>query len=173
MAVQSSGRVTIYSRLRIQPLPILSSLQALAHSVKEITGHPHHDLGISLVSPKKIASMNKEYRNKRGTTDVLSFSAKSQSTDRFGSLQNDLGDLFVCPQMIAKDAAEERVSLEYQWRRILVHGVLHLAGYDHETDEDYNLMSAAEILALKRISEWENSDKNLVPTLFKEREENR
>jgi rRNA maturation RNase YbeY len=98
------------------------------------------------------------YRKKQGATDVLSFSAKSLSTNHVG-LENDLGDLFVCPQVIAKDATTEQISLELQWRRILIHGVLHLAGFDHETDEDFKKMNDSEILVLKTLNELEESGK--------------
>jgi rRNA maturation RNase YbeY len=153
-----TSRVTIYSRLRLQPLPSLTSLQTLAYTIKDVSGYPRHDLGITLVSPRKISIMNKMYRKKQGATDVLSFSAKSLSTNHVG-LENDLGDLFVCPQVIAKDATTEQISLELQWRRILIHGVIHLAGFDHETDEDFKKMNDSEILVLKTLNELEESGK--------------
>lgn len=75
-------------------------------------------------------AMNGKYRGKGYATDVLSFS--------YGNMQMDgmpfLGEVVIAPKVAEDQAKRARVSLEQELRKLLVHGILHLLGYDHETD---------------------------------------
>ena len=92
-------------------------------------------LAVEFVDAQRIAALNAEYRNKSGPTDVLSFGV-DESGEAFGP--RELGDVVICPEHT--EDLEEAV----------VHGVLHLTGMDHETDEGEMLALQAEILGWVR-----------------------
>lgn len=79
----------------------------------------HIELSVNIVSPIKIKNLNKKYRNKNKVTDVLSFPAGDNNLNKYGIMP--LGDIFICSSYVHKDG-----------KRFLVHGLLHLLGYDHE-----------------------------------------
>jgi probable rRNA maturation factor len=92
-------------------------------------------LAVEFVDPERIAALNAEHRGKAGPTDVLSFPV-DELEEPFGP--RELGDVLICP--------EHTVDLE----EAVVHGVLHLTGMDHETDEGEMLALQAEILGWLR-----------------------
>jgi rRNA maturation RNase YbeY len=166
--MSGSGNVTILSRLRIQPLPSLSSLYMLSSSIKGVVGYNDFTLGINLISPRTMATMNMLYRKKKGPTDILSFSALSKLENKndkiINNIDKDLGDLHICPQLITKDASKASIDLETHWQRILIHGILHLIGYDHEKDDDFIKMRLEEERVYKILIK-ENKNHHL-PRLF-------
>jgi probable rRNA maturation factor len=87
-------------------------------------------VAVSFVDAARIAELNEEWRGKPGPTDVLSFPV-DENEDAFG--ERELGDVFICPEYTT-DLVEA-----------VVHGVLHLTGMDHETDEGEMLALQAEI----------------------------
>jgi probable rRNA maturation factor len=91
-------------------------------------------LAIEFVEEPRIAKLNARYRGRRRATDVLSFPIDGRDQLR-GGVARELGDVVICP---------ERTS---DMREAIVHGVLHLAGFDHETDEGEMLRLQRELLA--------------------------
>lgn len=85
---------------------------------------------ISLISSRKISAMNREYRGKSGPTDVLSFPAP----EPFWS-SGILGEVVVAKEVLARQAREQGHSVDRELDVLLVHGILHLLGMDHERDE--------------------------------------
>lgn len=87
-------------------------------------------ISIVFVSSHKIATMNSKYLKKNRATDVIAFGFGAGS--RGGAV---IGDIYICPDVARKNAAAEKVSLREELDRLVVHGVLHVLGYDHpETD---------------------------------------
>jgi probable rRNA maturation factor len=62
-----------------------------------------------------------------------------------------LGDLVICPEVIRSEARAQRKTLRAHWAHLIVHGTLHLAGYDHEQREDASRMERREIAVLRRL----------------------
>lgn len=98
-------------------------------------------INIVFVDETVIASLNDRYRDVAGPTDVLSFLEESGGDEwpsEFeppdGEAQRELGEILICPQVVSRYAHEEDNTEEYQLAWTLVHGVLHLLGYDHEID---------------------------------------
>ena len=87
---------------------------------------------IAFVSDRKMRGLNKQFRGKTTTTDVLSFPCEP---DEFDAGQNFLGDIAISLEQAAKQAAENDLTLETEIKQLILHGVLHLCGYDHETDD--------------------------------------
>lgn len=86
-----------------------------------------------LVGDKRMRGLNLAYRGIDRTTDVLSFSQLEGSTIIVGA-PADLGDIVISPAQAARQAAERGVSLDRELALLLIHGLLHLIGYDHEKD---------------------------------------
>lgn len=96
-------------------------------------------VSIHLIGKRKMTTLNSTYRGIFAPTDVLSFSA--QEGDSIGVEQTvDYGDIFICPEYIQKQATYYGVSFEQEFFRMVVHGLLHLFGYDHEKEKDAERM---------------------------------
>jgi len=95
----------------------------------------------------KVASrrLNAGYRRKDQPTNVLSFPAAPIERELDGSL----GDLVICAPVVAAEAREQGKTLAEHWAHMVVHGVLHLHGYDHETAREARVMEGLEVEILR------------------------
>jgi probable rRNA maturation factor len=91
------------------------------------------NLNIVFLSDRKMRKYNREFRGKNATTDVLSFPHQQDEFD-FEETYNNLGDIVISVEQAQKQAAENNLLLELEIRQLILHGILHLCGYDHETD---------------------------------------
>ena len=108
-----------------------------------------HAVSIALMSDSEIHSLNKTFRGKDAPTNVLSF----PSAPAIRLLKNHegpvfLGDVALAYETVVREAAEQEKPALNHAAHLVVHGVLHLAGFDHETDADAGRMEAAERLIL-------------------------
>jgi probable rRNA maturation factor len=118
--------------------------------VLEALGLGDSELSVSLVRDADIRRLNREYRGKDRPTDVLSFSLREGA---FGHVADAIGDVVISIETAARQAAENRFTLGEEVDRLLVHGVLHLAGYDHERSRREELrMKRKEREMLRRIA---------------------
>ena len=116
---------------------------AAINQIQEILDNPKlGELSIALVDDAAIKALNRDYRHKDKATNVLSF-------PQDGPL---LGDIVLALETITREAAEKSVSLEHHVTHLIIHGFLHLQGYDHETDETAAEMEALEITALSALN---------------------
>jgi probable rRNA maturation factor len=96
------------------------------------------ELSIALIDDAQMQTLNHQYRDKDRPTNVLSFPADEPL----------LGDIVLSYETIAREAAEKNVTFEAHLSHLLIHGFLHLQGYDHQTEADAQAMEALEIDAL-------------------------
>lgn len=113
------------------------------------------ELSVSFVDNDIIAELNEEYRGKEGPTDVLSFECDNIDDDFPGEqdeLDYTLGDIIIAPDVARAQAQELHETLSDEIELLVVHGVLHLCGYDHIEDDEAALMEQKqqELLALWR-----------------------
>jgi len=105
------------------------------------------ELGVRIVGEAECAELNQRYRHKPGPTNVLSFPA-----DLPPDLELPLlGDLVICAPVVEREAAEQHKPVEAHWAHMLVHGCLHLIGYDHIEDNDADIMEALETRILTKL----------------------
>ena len=91
------------------------------------------DVTIVFVSDRRMRELNRLWRGKRGTTDVLSFSA---GTDEFENPAGaNLGDVVISVEQAARQAKDNDLSLDDEVAQLILHGLIHLCGYDHSTDK--------------------------------------
>lgn len=103
---------------------------------------------VAFVSDRAMRALNKRWRGKRGTTDVLSFPAGQDEFERAAEGAS-LGDVVVSVEQAARQAAENGLTFENEVEQLILHGLLHLCGYDHETDEGQ--MNALEMRLRRRL----------------------
>ncbi|MDO7598258.1 MAG: rRNA maturation RNase YbeY [Pseudomonadota bacterium] len=103
------------------------------------------ELSIRLVEIEESAELNKTYRDKIGPTNVLSFPFDSPIPME----PKLLGDLVICVPVVEKEALEQAKHLEHHWAHLVVHGCLHLLGYDHIENDQAEEMEAFEIEILQ------------------------
>jgi probable rRNA maturation factor len=106
------------------------------------------EMVIRIVDEDESAQLNETYRHKVGATNVLSFPFEVPE----GIELNLLGDLVVCAPVLAREAQEQNKPLMAHWAHIIIHGTLHLLGYDHIDDSDAQEMEEKEIALLKTLS---------------------
>jgi probable rRNA maturation factor len=93
-------------------------------------GLPDHAVSIAFVGARTMRELNRRYRKRDYPTDVLSFSYGDVKIDQIPFL----GEVMISPEIVVRQAIQWSVSPEKELRMLLVHGILHLLGYDHETD---------------------------------------
>ena len=117
------------------------------------------EISVQLLGAQAMRELNLEYRHKDSPTNVLSFASgmplmmadAEATTDAVGGSLLILGDLVLCPDVIARQASEQsKIPLQH-WAHMLVHGTLHLCGYDHEDGQEAQEMEAIEILVLSAL----------------------
>lgn len=110
----------------LEPQFYLEKLEAIA---RELKMDPSGDIVIKLGDREESRNLNLRYLEKDYPTDVLSFPFNEQLPDGLY-----IGDIFICYPVAQEQAKENCVTLEEELFRLMVHGLLHLLGYDHETD---------------------------------------
>src|SRR5262245_14114360 len=111
-------------RISVQVPP----LEEFSERVRCALRFPAESVTIHLVSDTSMARMNRRFRKKRGPTDVLSFPADAEPASRNG---NYLGDIAISPETARRNAKRYARSLPVEIRILILHGMIHLAGYDH------------------------------------------
>jgi probable rRNA maturation factor len=110
------------------------------------------ELVIRLVDEEESAELNETYRQKKGPTNVLSFPFEMPEELPSDAISDDiLGDLVICAPVVAKEAKEQGKSVLSHWAHMVIHGCLHLQGYDHVNEDDALVMEAIEIDLLSSI----------------------
>ncbi|MGR9087859.1 MAG: rRNA maturation RNase YbeY [Gammaproteobacteria bacterium] len=112
-----------------------------------------HDCVVRIVDVDEIVELNRQYRHKSGPTNILSFpfAWPEEIAVAGDSDVKLLGDLVICAPVVEKEAAEQHKTLEHHWAHIVIHGVLHLLGYDHIRDDEAELMESKEIEILEKL----------------------
>lgn len=87
---------------------------------------------IAFVSDAKMRELNKSFRGENRTTDVLSFPFEA---DEFDQTDDFLGDIVISAEQAERQATENNLDFETEIKQLILHGILHLCGYDHETDD--------------------------------------
>jgi probable rRNA maturation factor len=113
-----------------------------ARVVLRALGHARSDLSVGLVGDVEIRELNRDYRDKNRATDVLSFSLVEGEWSGFRGEM--LGDVVISIETAARQARARHRSLNEEVTRLLIHGILHLLGHDHEEDEEARTMRAEE-----------------------------
>lgn len=105
------------------------------------------ELTIRLTDEQESAALNQKYRSKQGPTNVLSFPVENAPDAKCPYL----GDLVICAPLVAQEAQQQNKPVIHHWAHLTVHGVLHLLGYDHEQEQEAEIMEQLEVDVLNKL----------------------
>jgi len=143
-------RISGPPRARSLPRFDRRGLARRARAALRAVGHPRSELSVALVGDEAMAELNRVHRAKEGPTDVLSFSlVEGDHADFRGSL---LGDVVIDLEQAARQARRARRSLDAELAKLLVHGLLHLLGHDHERADEARRMQSEERRVLRALA---------------------
>ena len=114
---------------------------AIRAALEVLDEHPEGELSVALISDQEIAELNQTYRHKEGPTNVLAFPME-------GPLQ---GDVVIALQTMLREAHRRKIMARDHTAHLLVHGFLHLQGYDHIRAAEAEIMEALETRALSTV----------------------
>jgi probable rRNA maturation factor len=142
---QTSVRPGVRLALDVQRASVAAELPGEAQlrrwaraALADIGGN--HELTVRIVDAPESAALNAEYRHKQGPTNVLSFPFEAPP----GMSSRLLGDLVLCADVVQHEAREQGKSPQAHWAHMIVHGVLHLRGFDHLTTVEAQAMETLE-----------------------------
>ena len=127
---------------RIMPAgPADDQFQSWVETILTAEQKADAELTVRIVDENESAALNEEYRNKTGSTNILSFPFDCPDEVEL----NLLGDLVICAPVVEREAKQQGKQSQAHWAHMLVHGVLHLLGYDHIKEHDAEKMELREV----------------------------
>ena len=120
-----------------------SRWKELATATLKAENAPNGELNLIFVDEEKMSQLNSMHMGKKGPTDVLAF-----PLDAIGQTDTDtpllLGDVIICPVIARQNAREQGKDFEEEIALLVLHGILHILGYDHACSDDSNIMKSRE-----------------------------
>jgi len=109
-------------------------------------------LSLRIVSAAESQQLNRDYRGKNKPTNVLSFPMQLESEfEAFSMSELMLGDLAICAEVVAQEAKQQQKTTQAHWAHMVVHGMLHLQGFDHIEDDEAQIMETLETQILQQL----------------------
>jgi probable rRNA maturation factor len=111
------------------------------------------ELAVRVVRPAESQRLNARYRGRAQPTNVLSFpvpALPAAAAAGHRRAPRPLGDLVICARVVRAEARQQRKAIKAHWAHLVIHGALHLLGYDHERDDEARRMERREVAVLKR-----------------------
>lgn len=115
-------------KIKIKSGDFLEFAESAVDLIKEAKGK---SATVAFISDRKMRELNRNFRGRNSTTDVLSFPFQA---DEFEAGEHNLGDIIISLEQAQRQAADNNLELETEIKQLILHGVLHLCGYDHEID---------------------------------------
>ena len=130
--------IEVVNRQRLRPIDS-EHWHGFVKAALEKLGKEREGAIVAFVSDRRMRELNQEFRGLRRTTDVLSFPSEREQFER--SFDGGIGDVVISVEQAARQALEHGLSFEGEVAQLILHGLLHLCGYDHETDDgEMNLL---------------------------------
>jgi probable rRNA maturation factor len=142
-------KILIQRATRLAAAPQTTALRLWAKQALRAKNILTAELTIRIVNIREMTALNTTYRKKQGATNILSF--PSDTPAEMQEAIPHLGDLVICAAVVNREATERGQTEESHWAHIVVHGVMHILGHDHENDHDAEIMEALEIITLKKL----------------------
>lgn len=137
----TTSKHTIHIQIATQtkPLPTKTQLKAWIMAVLKALNKTEANITLRIVGEKESQQLNTSYRHKTGPTNVLSF-----------PYEDACGDMAICAPLVQKEAKEQHKTEISHWAHLVVHGTLHLCGYDHLIAKEAQIMEKLEIAILAK-----------------------
>ncbi len=132
----------------VDDCPTQADVQLWAETaIRGVQDQDNAELTVRIVGEDESANLNETYRHQHGATNVLSFPFEAPVEVE----SHLLGDLVICAPVVEKEAAQQGKSVQSHWAHMVVHGSLHLLGYDHIDDDGAHEMESLEIKLLESL----------------------
>jgi len=141
--------VLIVTHREPEPLNLDAFVELALFTLERENAPENAEVSIAVVENDEMADLNQRFRNKTGPTDVLSFPYSEPDMVPTDDQPLALGDIVIAPAVAQANAEELGHTTEHELNTLLVHGILHLMGYDHEQDDDAHVMQAREKVILQ------------------------
>jgi len=147
--------VELQNPYHYQGLPSIQQFNQWTNAALQHNDNSHNGvrtLVIRIVDQSEGLQLNQDYRGKENATNILSFPFEAPPPELVETLDFlHLGDLVICEPVLKQEAIQQNKSLQQHWAHLLVHGTLHLQGFDHISDSDADIMEALEISILGKL----------------------
>lgn len=140
-------KVVVANVSRETVVPEDAAIAQWARAAMEGHENEANEVDIRIVDELEIAELNRRFRNKPEATNVLSFPFE----DPPGLHTGLLGDVVICAPVVCREAQRQGKQLMAHWAHMLVHGIMHLRGYDHDTPREAQAMEGMETRILTRL----------------------
>jgi probable rRNA maturation factor len=140
--------VVVQNVVEAKPLPTKNQIVAAIKMALPVT-LKKAEVTVRIVGREESQGLNRRYRHQDKATNILSFNYHELNEQEEQSYL--LGDLVICAAVVEQEAMEQQKELLAHWQHLLVHGTLHLLGYDHEHAGDAARMEQHEIILLSRL----------------------
>ncbi len=138
--------IRVYAHVATPVISATTIRSLIQQSARAITYNHGFSVSIHMVGSSRIRTLNRTWRKTDMPTNVLAFAA--QEGMRIGKItrhdHRDLGDIMICPHVAMREAPAFNTTPQKHMARLVVHGFLHLVGYDHERDRDARAMETLE-----------------------------
>jgi probable rRNA maturation factor len=130
-------------------VPEPPELGAWAEAALAAVERPGTAITVRIVDAEEGRALNRDFRGRDYATNVLSFPFPELPPEAMAELGGPyIGDLAICAEVVTREAGEQGKPVDAHWAHLIVHGVLHLAGYDHQTDDEARRMETRECAIL-------------------------
>lgn len=141
-----ASTIGVQYAVELPGLPVRESFRRWARAALQV-GSGNGSLAIRIVDEAESAALNQQWRGKPGPTNVLSFRMQVPPEVPIA----ELGDVVICAPVVAREAAKQHKQAEAHWAHMVVHGVLHLLGHDHQDEHDSVRMERLETAILEEL----------------------
>ncbi len=124
---------------------------ALAHRKTEVKPHKTDELTLRIVNIEEMTELNRRYRGKDSATNVLSFPFEYPPGIPDDPDQQILGDIVICAPVMHSESFHQNKSIKAHWAHLIIHGTLHLLGYDHISNTEAQQMEQLETQLLNNL----------------------
>ncbi len=147
----STPEVIVDLQLAVQPSSAIPNQQYLEKCVNcALVGANYikdAEVTIRIVDSDEIQQLNRDYRHQDKPTNILSFPFEAPE----GIELSLIGDLVICADIVAEEAKQQQKTPKAHWTHMIIHGILHLLGYDHNEAKEAELMETLEIKLVKNL----------------------
>lgn len=141
--------VDIDTTAQLPSVPPAAAFRRWATAAISAANSPEGDIAIRIVNHDEIHQLNRDYRHHDKPTNVLSF--PFEMPEGISEIDLIIGDLAICAAVVEQEACDQGKPIEAHWAHMVVHGTLHLLGYDHIDDADATIMEQLEIEILAQL----------------------
>jgi probable rRNA maturation factor len=139
-----TSQIDVQIAIEDDSVPASNELALWVSRALDAVGRPlNGDVFVRVVDPNEMQQLNGEFREQDKTTNVLSFPAGDIDGLPIDA-ESPLGDIVVCAAVVSDEAEQQGKNLDDHWAHMMVHGTLHLLGFDHDNDEDAEAMEGLE-----------------------------